>query len=447
MTLPHRAAHKAPQGHCLGPARANGAPVPGSYSRLFPGLEPLVADPELIAALGQRGAACDGDVGGSESAVAAGWPFFGQLIAHDITADRSPLNHPRGGNLVNFRAPRLNLECLYGSGPTGASYLFDRTDPAKFLLGAHDRDLPRNSQGIALIGDPRDDSQLLISQMHVALIRAHNRLVDDLRLGGTPEPALFDEARRLLIWHYQWVVVNDFLATLVEPPLLAAVLAGEERLPLQAGPSIPVEFADAAYRYGHSQIRHSYRIHPGGEPLPILPDLIGFRPVPPERIIDFDFLFDAPGEATAQRALRIDAKLPRALIDLPEDITGHLDDRRYGSLAARDLHRGISTGLPSGEAVARALGIEPMRPQDVGLPDWATETPLWYYIGREAAVLGGGDRLGPVGGRLVAGVLVALLDRDPESFRALAPNWMPTLPALAGAPRNFSLLDLLIAGR
>ncbi len=447
MTLPHRATHKASQGHCLGPARERNAPVPGSYSRLFPGLEPLVVDPELIAALGQRGAACDGDVGGSDSAMAAGWPFFGQLIAHDITADRSPLNHARQGDLVNFRAPRLNLECLYGSGPTGAPYLFDRTDPAKFLLGAHDRDLPRNPQGAALIGDPRDDSQLVISQMHVALIRAHNRLVDDLRLTGTAEATLFDEARRLLIWHYQWVVVNDFLPTLVEAPLLAAILAGGERLPLPAGLSIPVEFADAAYRYGHSQIRHSYRIQPGGEPLPILPDLLGFRPVLPERVIDFGVFFDAPGQATAQRALRIDAKLPRALIDLPEDITGRLDDRLYGSLAARDLHRGISTGLPSGEAVARALGIEPLSPENVGLPDWVTETPLWYYIGREAAALGGGDRLGPVGARLVAGVLIALLDRDPDSFRAIDPDWTPILPALAGTPQSFSLLDLLIAGR
>jgi hypothetical protein len=72
--------------------------------------------------------------------------------------------------------------------------------------------------------------------------------------------------------------------------------------------------------------------------------------------------FDPPGQRTAQRALRIDARLPRALIELPEDITGHLDDRRFGSLAARDMQRGVSTGLPSGEAVARAFGLEPSVP-------------------------------------------------------------------------------------
>jgi hypothetical protein len=178
-----------------------------------------------------------------------------------------------------------------------------------------------------------------------------------------------------------------------------------------------------------------------------LPDLIGFRPVPPERVIDFTLFFDTPGQRTAQRALHIDARLPRALIELPEDITGHLDDRRFGSLAARDMQRGVSTGLPSGEAVARAFGLEPFGPVEIGLSGWPGETPLWYYVAREAAVLGGGDRLGPVGGRLVAGVLVALLDRDPESYRRQAPDWMPTLPARGGDPRSFGLLDLLLAGR
>jgi hypothetical protein len=444
--MPIRAVHKAPCGHCLGPARSGGARASGVYSRLFPHLEALAVDPDLIAALGQREAACDGGLEGPESDVAAGWPFFGQLIAHDITADRSPLDHARRGDLVNFRAPRLNLECLYGAGPTGSPYLFDRADPAKFLLGAHDGDLPRNAQGTALIGDPRDDSHLVVSQMHLALLRAHNRIVDRLRLAGTAEDQLFAEARRLLTWHYQWVVVNDFLAGLIEPGLLAAALSGEVTLPLPNGASIPVEFADAAYRYGHSQIRQSYRINATSDPLLIFPDLTGFRPVPPERVIDFTLFFDIPGQRTAQRALRIDARLPRVLIELPEDITGRLDDRRFGSLAARDMQRGVSTGLPSGEAVARAFGLEPLSPEEIGLSDWPGETPLWYYVAREAAVLGGGDRLGPVGGRLVAGVLVALLDRDPESYRRQAPDWAPTLPARGGDPRSFGLLDLLLAG-
>lgn len=445
--MPHRAAHRAPPAHCLAPAHSRSRPASGSYSRLFPHLEPLAVDPDLIAALGQRDAACDGGLEGPESSVAAGWPFFGQLVAHDITADRSPLHHPRQGDLVNFRAPRLNLECLYGAGPTGSPYLFDRADPAKFLLGAHDRDMPRNSQGIGLIADPRDDSHLLISQMHVALLRAHNRIVDDLRLADTSEDLLFEEARRCLTWHYQWVVVNDFLGGLVDPGLLASILRGELPLPLRAGLSIPVEFADAAYRYGHSQIRQRYRINAAAGPLAILPDLMGFRPVGPERVVDFSLLFDPSGARTAQRALPIDARMPRALIELPEDITGHLDDRRYGSLAARDLQRGVSTGLPSGEAVARSLGVQPLSPAQIGLPEWSVETPLWYYVAREAAILSGGDRLGPVGGRLVAGVLVALLDRDPDSYRSQAPEWTPSLPALGGEPRAFSLLDLLLAGR
>jgi hypothetical protein len=113
-------------------------------------------------------------------------------------------------------------------------------------------------------------------------------------------------------------------------------------------------------------------------------------------------------------------------------------------LAARDLERGQGTGLPSGERVAASIGAAPLTPDEVGLAEWGwtVETPLWLYVLREAAVRHDGERLGEVGATIVAEVLVGIIAADPESYLALAPDWMPTLPARG--PR-FALADLLLA--
>jgi hypothetical protein len=178
----------------------------------------------------------------------------------------------------------------------------------------------------------------------------------------------------------------------------------------------------------------------------MFPDLMGFGHVPPERAVEWWRLFDLPGRPPAQRSKRMDGRLPASLINLPAQITGDVDDEAYHSLAARDLQRGQAIGLPSGEAVARRIGAEPLDPADIGLVrhGWRGETPLWFYILREADTLGDGDRLGPVGGRLVGEVLVGLLDADPESFRANDPGWKPTLPA--ADPGRYGLADLLAIG-
>ena len=122
-------------------------------------------------------------------------------------------------------------------------------------------------------------------------------------------------------------------------------------------PSLPVEFADGAFRYGHSQVRNPYRLRPGGEPLALFPDLIGFRPVPAERVIDWTQLFDLPGRPPApQRAKAIDGRLVPALVRSRPRSPARCDEAEFRSLAVRDLQRGLATGLPSGEAVAAALG-------------------------------------------------------------------------------------------
>jgi hypothetical protein len=431
--------------HCLAPDRpvdAPIAPVEGRYGRAFPDEPALQSDPAALLALGAAGGLCDGsDATGDDGSAAAGWPFFGQFIAHDITADRSPIGpHADPTTIANFRSPRANLESMYGSGPVGAPYLYDAEDPAKLLAG--DGDVPRNAQGTALLGDPRNDVHVFIAQLHHAMLGAHNRLVDRLREDGVDATECFDAARRATMWHYQWVIVEDYLPTLVGRELIEEVKDPARRRYRPEGPPIiPFEFADAAFRYGHGQIRHRYLLQPGGLQYSVFADLVGFRPVALEHRIEWRLIFGPE----AQPAKRMDGRLAASLIGLPTAITGAVAVEAYHSLAARDLQRGAAIGLPSGEAVARVLGVEPLTAEDAGMQalGWEGETPLWLYVLREADVRGGGDRLGEVGGRLVAEVLLGLIEADPESYRAVDPSWSPTLPAEG---ESFTLLDLLLAG-
>ena len=439
--------------HCLAPSRTVDAPFEGAsgrYGRLFADLEPLVADEARLLGLGLRGGVCDGGPTCEDARdTAAGWPFFGQFIAHDITADRSALaHHADDQHLLNFRTPRANLECLYGAGPVGNPFLYRRDDPSKFLLGRNDAgqeaDLPRNPEGVALVGDPRNDVHLPMAQLHLAMLRMHNRLVDRFRDEGVAEGEVFDRARRAATWHYQWVIVEDYL-----PAVVGAELADELRAEgprfyrLDGPPRIPLEFADAAFRYGHSQIREEYVLNEASGPQRMFPDLLGFAPVPASRSIDWTLFFDVAGHAPAQRAKLIDGRLARSLIELPAAITGESDEAAYRSLAGRDLERSQSYGLPSGEAVAAAMGATPLSAGEVGLADsgWDAQTPLWFYVLRESEVRAGGERLGPVGGRIVAEVLLGIIDGDPESYRAVDPGWRPDLPARG---ERFALTDVLV---
>lgn len=423
--------------HCLSAARANvpiDAPIaPATYGRMFPELPSFEADEPFLHALGRAGGVCDcGDIADTPESladVAAGWPILGQFIAHDITADRSILrSHANTTELHNARSPQLNLECLYGDGPVGHPFLYQRDDPAKFLLSSDGADVQRNLDGIAIIGDPRNDSHMLISQLHLAMLKAHNRFVDEMRQEGVTNDRIFEAAARELRWHHQWIVLYEFLPALVGQNVVDGVLQdGPRWFHLQPGAFIPLEFADAAYRYGHSQIRHRYKLNAATDAVPVFPDLLGFRPVPPEHKIDWTLFFDAPGTRRAQRAKRIDGKLVRALIELPVAVTGECEIQDYHSLAVRDLQRGQGVGLPSGEALARHMGIAPLTSEQVGIAstDWKGETPLWYYILREADVCAGGNRLGPVGGCIVTEVLVGLIDADSTSFRRSEEHWQP----------------------
>jgi hypothetical protein len=455
----------APRDYCLAPNRPADAPAVaqgGRYARLFPELPRLPSDERQLHLLGSPGGACDGAAcaradaepyTARDATISAGWPFFGQFVAHDVTADRSPPAHRADADrLRNARALALDLECLYGAGPAAEPYLYDVDDGATLLLGTIDGagapDVPRNAQGVAVIADPRNDSHALMTALHVAFARLHNGVVRRLADDGVGTAELFDAARRVTLRHYHWVIVNDFLPTLVGGALVDEILADGPRYYRVSRDTlfIPVEFADAAYRYGHGQIRDDYRLRVDATPCPLFPDLLGFRPLTAERVVDWRLFFDGVADApngTAQRAKRMDGTLPRALLRLPRAITGEVDDESYHSLAARDLQRGHALALPSGETLARHMGVTPLTPDEVGLAahGWEGETPLWFYVLREADVRGAGDRLGPVGGRIVAETLLGVLRTDPEFYLSVDAAWRPTLPSRTAG--TFTIGDLL----
>lgn len=423
------------------------------YGRLFSDLPAPSAGEGLLLALGRSGAVMDDRSEaeeGDNDCIPAGWTFFGQFIAHDITADRSALSHHAvAERLTNFRAPRLDLEAVYAFGPSGSPYLFDLNDADKLLLGINDAgrpdDLPRNSQGRALTGDPRNDVHTFVAQLHVAFLKFHNAVVDWLRGRGTPSGDVFEEARRLVRWHYQWITAHEFLPLTVGQELVDDILANGPRFYRPgAHPTIPVEFSDGAYRYGHSQIRAIYQLNDRASGN-VFPDCAGACPVPAARTIDWRYFFDLDPARPPQPTRRIDARLVHSLIALPPAVVGETEIPEYHSLAVRDLLRGAALDLPSGEAVARVMGVPPLTDEEIGLTalgiGWQGETPFWYYTLKEAEVREAGERLGPVGGRTVAEVLLGLLDADPTSYRGLRPDWRPELP---GARANeFTMADLL----
>ncbi len=381
--------------------------------------------------------------------IAAGFPIFGQFIAHDITADRSLLvHHASLAEIHNFRTPSLNLETVYGAGPTGEPFLYDLDDSDKFLIGVNDigqpNDVPRNQQGRALVSDPRNDVHLLISQLHLAFLKFHNRIVDTLRTQGTPAAQVFSEARRLVTWHYQWIVVHEFLPLSVGQELVNDIVQNGPRFySYENRPYIPVEFADAAYRFGHSQIRPYYMLNSSGIRGQIFPDCKGTCPVPHNRVLDWSYFFALDNTHQPQASKRIDTRIAHALIDLPESVVGVTSIPEEHSIAYRDLERGRALDLPSGEALARVMGVEPLRKEELGLDSFHMqgETPLWYYILKEAEVRHNGEYLGDVGGRIVAEVLIGLVNADPNSYHNATDEWQPSLPGQQEG--DFTIADLL----
>ena len=203
----------------------------------------------------------------------AGTTFFGQFLDHDVTFDAgsrlAQATDPEQAR--NFRSPALDLDSVYGAGPVAQQELYDAVDHVKLKVesGGLFEDLPRRADGAAIVGDPRNDENLIVAGMHCAFLRFHNQAVDHVRAEGriTDTAGVFAEARRLTTWHYHWLIVNEFLPQVAGQDLVGQVLRRGRRLyrPRRGGAFIPVEFQTGTYRMGHSMVRPSYRANLAGD--------------------------------------------------------------------------------------------------------------------------------------------------------------------------------------
>jgi len=447
---------------------------------MFPELDPYRVPERLVDDLARRME--DNGAGPHHASLPAGYTYFGQFVDHDLSFDPvSSLRLPNDpGQVEDFRTPRLDLDMLYGSGPRDMPYLYAPDAPpggellligdsrTQFGEGFAAEDLPRNAAGRALIGDPRNDENAIIAQLHLAFLKLHNRVVRELWDSGHAgqwsdrRSEVFREAQRIVRWHYQWVVVWDFLHRLLPDGLVEGLVTpalATGRPPRPAGrarrrrrpfgfdgePFMPVEFAVGAYRFGHTLVRPSYQINAratnvqlfsaGGDRLDA-GHLDGFRPLPGRLAIDWGRFVQLPGGPPPQPARRLDTKLSQPLSRLPAGVAPPGEAGR--SLAWLNLTRGSSMGLPSGQAVAEALGTTPLDDDTLRLA--RAPAPLWFYVLSEAETIGRGERLGPVGGAIVGEVILAMLAADPASFLHADPPWTPFL---GPRPGRCGLADLV----
>jgi hypothetical protein len=420
----------------------------GNFSKLFPNLPTWAEDcgvtrqcdaEQVAAAIGGPGGLMH-DTGNSSpdaEGIPAAYTFFAQFIDHDITLDTTtnlhgaPLANQAIGELPNLRSASLDLDCVYGMGPESMPFMYDHRQPGLMLVGntvngVHNpHDVPRNEEGRAMIGDPRNDENIFISQLQLLFLRFHNRLMVGRR---------FEEAQKLTRYHYQWIVLYDFLKRVCDPGVynfaLPKIEANARKAPSETKDypfctvtdqchniTMPVEFSVAAYRFGHSLVRSQYPVNGKNRVIELFDErfgTLGFGQVPPELTVDWRFLLDVePGHPYA-RSKAVDHLLADELIRLPNPIVGSTAPANDRSLAFRNVLRGYALGLPSGQQVAAALKgkgytmIDPYQDLEFGnIAGWecavrdlpcevVKHTPLFFYLMREAGVIGECEHLGPV---------------------------------------------------
>ena len=508
---------------------SSGLPAfPGAFGRLFPMLPPFASASDALRAalqdIGKQGGLLDANDALSQGPVAliinpsfngnnpptnpdnfthtAGTHFMGQFMDHDMTFDASsPLGVATDPTISqNSRTASFDLDSVYGRGFIADPQFYDPADPVKFLVGFGGtfEDLPRNmdvypgapNPATAVIGDPRNDENLMIAGLHAAFLKFHNHAVDYVHAQGYSDPTtVFLRARLLTTWHYQWMIVHEFLPLFVGQALVDDILTNGPQFysPNTGQGFIPVEFQTGSYRFGHSMVRPSYRANLKGDlnmtpffglifdpsqhpedlspPQPELadPNDLSGGARAPRRFIGWQTFFDF-SDGNVKPNKKIDTTISSPLFTLPlRAIPPHTAPV---ALPQRNLLRHLTWSLPSGQAVARHMGVTPLSSSyfaelatyGFGLD---TSTPLWYYVLKEAGATettqptlvpsppptatttGTGLRLGPVGGRIVGEVILGLLTSDATSYLSAQPGWRPVLPTRSGTTGTFRMIDFL----
>jgi hypothetical protein len=442
----------------------------------------------------------------SNSTIPPLYTYWGQFVDHDLTAntDRdsatSDITRPDLApldpdfvveNLRNLRQPALNLDSVYGDGPTLSSSnpspsaaLYDgiklkvgnvaevSNNPARPIGGVKippeadpARDLPREASGTAIVGDARNDENLVIAQLHTAFLRFHNAAVDWVAAndpGYDTDNEVFARARQLTQWHYQWLTIHDFLKTVTRQGVADQVLLGGNRLwaPRHGRVWMPLEYSVAAYRFGHSMIRAVYDYNRnfgrpgtniiGNAPFNLLFTFTG-KAQPPFRgdtttlpfnwVIEWDRFVDRGAVFPDRFARKIDTRLApplRALLNEGNDpaLAQAIKDI-LKRLATRNLLRGYLLAIPTGQAVAGAMGVTPLTDAELQRDNnpvvndalaaggFLARTPLWYYVLKEAEVKANGNSLGPVGSRIVCETIVGQVREDQASYLRQPGTWTP----------------------
>ncbi|MFN4193031.1 MAG: peroxidase family protein [Tabrizicola sp.] len=460
------------------------------------------------------------------------YTYFGQFVNHDISApvgdvvtlaappegtgvidtglppglDRSRRASPEVilANFVNEQAEPLALDSLYGDGPDSADpgiralYATDgkrfrlgktRREPDQFFIDKgrdparihHDTEAPDilRRDGQPLIADRRNDENLIVSQLHLALMLVHNKAVTALE-PGTPDPATcFAKARQLVTLHYHWLILHDFLANLLAPDSLRTPLADRaQKLP--AARLVPLEFTTAAFRFGHSMVGTTYdfnrnfgrggRFDREGAKLQHLfdfttqrnmgqPGLAETLQLPDHWVIDWDRMTRRPDPTPSRGpggAEQIDLTFAPEMLNA----MGTSEIAAHGSILFRNLMRGFHRRIAFGQALAGACGLEAMdedqlraalpesAPGAKGLRELAeelgmlAETPAWLYVLAEARHHGRGEHLGPVASEIIADTITGLMRHMPQSILNHAGgSWHPAESPLKG-PGNRALTSL-----
>ena len=271
---------------------------------------------------------------------------------------------------------------------------------------------------------------------------------------------MFDRARQLVTWHYQWLVVHDYLPTIALPGVVDDLLIQPDaRFDRRNGEVwMPLEFSVAAFRFGHTMVRGAYDYNRNfGRP----GRLIGSAPffllftftggggfggqtdvLPFNWVIEWERFVEHDPRFPDHFSRSIDTRLAEALGTMVNQTNAVEEaDPRIKAilehLAVRNLLRGYQLCMPTGQAVAAQLSIAPLTEDELqeGNSDelnqhlsdsgFLQKTPLWYYVLKEAEVQAQGNSLGEVGSRIVAGTLIGQLRNDPTSYLNALHPWRP----------------------